>query len=236
MNNLKIGSFLQALRKAKGLTQADIAEYFEISPKTVSKWECGDALPEVPMLKALAEYYEVTVDEILNGEKGVLSSSKTKKDNEEFFFNQKKKRLTLFFLIAFSSCIFALLLNIFLANLFDELANIDRNVAFAIYLPCVLVSLVIFIIGLYMVGSLDEDFNPRLIESFRYRRFTYCYIFTIVLLLSLGWSYFFDFPLNIGTIKLIGIFGIILLVLAIATILIYKVLLPKLKSKSEKKE
>lgn len=41
MNNLKIGSFLQALRKAKGLTQAELADYFEISAKTISKWECG---------------------------------------------------------------------------------------------------------------------------------------------------------------------------------------------------
>ncbi|MDE7105918.1 MAG: helix-turn-helix transcriptional regulator, partial [Anaeroplasmataceae bacterium] len=211
-----------------------VAEYFEISPKTVSKWECGDTLPEVPMLKALAEYYDVTVDEILNGEKGVqLSSTKTKKDNEEFFFNQKKKKLTLFFLIAISSCIFAFWLNILLANLFDELVNIDRNVAFAIYLPCVFVSLVIFIIGLCVVGSLDQNFNSRLIESFRYRRFTYCYIYVITLLLSIGWSCTFDFPPSINLIKLIGIYVAIIIVLIVVTILVFKVWLPK--SKSNKK-
>ena len=87
MDNLKVGSFLQALRKAKGLTQSDVADYFEISNKTVSKWECGSALPEIPMLKALAEYYDVTVDEILNGAKAVKNeevSEKKKKDNATF--------------------------------------------------------------------------------------------------------------------------------------------------------
>lgn len=90
MNNLKIGSFLQALRKAKGLTQAELADYFEISAKTISKWECGDSLPEIPMLKALAEYYDVTVDEILNGERGVKKEEdKNKSKNEKYFMDRK---------------------------------------------------------------------------------------------------------------------------------------------------
>ena len=75
MNNLKVGSFLQALRKAKGLTQAELAEYFEISAKTVSKWECGDSIPEIPMLKALADFYDVSVDEILIGKDTPYSMS-----------------------------------------------------------------------------------------------------------------------------------------------------------------
>lgn len=41
MNLIKIGAFLQSLGKAKGLRQADVAEYFGVSNKTVSKWECG---------------------------------------------------------------------------------------------------------------------------------------------------------------------------------------------------
>ena len=42
MDYFKIGSFLQELRKSKGLTQSDIAEHFGINSKTVSKWECGN--------------------------------------------------------------------------------------------------------------------------------------------------------------------------------------------------
>lgn len=44
MDNIKIGLFLQALRKAKGYTQQELADYLNLSNKTISKWECGDSL------------------------------------------------------------------------------------------------------------------------------------------------------------------------------------------------
>lgn len=113
MNNLKIGSFLQALRKARGLKQSDVADYFEISAKTVSKWECGDSLPEIPMLKALAEYYDVTVDEILNGERGESKiGSKSKIENEKYFCNKKIHKLNFSFILA-TSCLMISYLLIF---------------------------------------------------------------------------------------------------------------------------
>lgn len=82
MDYTKIGLFLQSLRKEKGITQNELADYFGISNKTVSKWECGDALPEIPLLKVLAEYYNVTVDEILNGERNPNLQESNKKDNK----------------------------------------------------------------------------------------------------------------------------------------------------------
>lgn len=89
MDNIKIGLFLQSLRKEKGITQNGLAEYFGISNKTVSKWECGDALPEIPLLKGIAEYYGVTVDEILNGERNSISNEE-KNSSEEKDVNVKK--------------------------------------------------------------------------------------------------------------------------------------------------
>ena len=47
MNQDKIGKFIAKERKAKGLTQRQLAERLNISDKTVSKWECGKGLPEV---------------------------------------------------------------------------------------------------------------------------------------------------------------------------------------------
>lgn len=89
MDNIKIGLFLQSLRKEKGITQNELAEYFGISNKTVSRWECGDALPEIPLLKGIAEYYGVTVDEILNGERNSISNEE-KNSSEEKDVNVKK--------------------------------------------------------------------------------------------------------------------------------------------------
>ena len=47
MDQVKIGKFIAALRKEKGLTQKELADSLSISDKTVSKWERGGGLPEV---------------------------------------------------------------------------------------------------------------------------------------------------------------------------------------------
>ncbi|MBR5900709.1 MAG: helix-turn-helix transcriptional regulator [Clostridia bacterium] len=53
-------------RKALGLTQAELAEQLNYSDKAVSKWERGDAVPEITVLKQLADFYGVTVDTLLS--------------------------------------------------------------------------------------------------------------------------------------------------------------------------
>lgn len=53
---------LTDLRKKKGLTQIQLAELFNYSDKAVSKWECGDTTPDLETLKALADFYGVTID------------------------------------------------------------------------------------------------------------------------------------------------------------------------------
>lgn len=57
-----IAQNLTDLRKKKGVTQIQLAELFNYSDKAVSKWECGDTTPDVETLKALADYYGVTLD------------------------------------------------------------------------------------------------------------------------------------------------------------------------------
>ena len=50
-------------RKASGLTQLELAEKFNYSDKSVSKWERGEGFPDVFVLKALADFYGITVDD-----------------------------------------------------------------------------------------------------------------------------------------------------------------------------
>ncbi len=69
MEKKTMGSFLAALRKAKGMTQQEVADRLNVSNKTVSKWERDEGCPEIMMLPCLAELYSVTVDEILRGER-----------------------------------------------------------------------------------------------------------------------------------------------------------------------
>ena len=53
------------LRKAKGLTQLSLAEKLNYSDKSVSKWERGDVLPDIVTFRMIADYFEVTVDELI---------------------------------------------------------------------------------------------------------------------------------------------------------------------------
>ena len=56
------------MRKQKGLTQKELAEQIGISDKTVSKWECGNGLPEVVFMEPLCQILGITVNELLAGE------------------------------------------------------------------------------------------------------------------------------------------------------------------------
>lgn len=69
MDKKLIGSFIAALQKSRGMTQQDVAEHLNVSNKTVSKWERDDGYPEITMIPALAELFDVTADEILRGER-----------------------------------------------------------------------------------------------------------------------------------------------------------------------
>lgn len=69
MDQKKTGSFIASLRKKKGLTQQELADRLSISNKTVSKWECGDGMPDITLLPALAAELGVTSDDLLRGEK-----------------------------------------------------------------------------------------------------------------------------------------------------------------------
>lgn len=69
MDQVKTGQFIKAIRKEKNLTQREVAERLSISEKTVSKWETGNGLPEVSLMLPLCELLEISVNELLSGER-----------------------------------------------------------------------------------------------------------------------------------------------------------------------
>lgn len=54
------------LRKAKGLTQLALAEKINYSDKSISKWERGDVLPDIVTFRMVADFFEVTVDDLIS--------------------------------------------------------------------------------------------------------------------------------------------------------------------------
>ena len=64
-----VGKNLSSLRKARGLTQQELAKEINYSDKSISKWELGYSLPAVDVLKEFATFYGVTVDYLITPQK-----------------------------------------------------------------------------------------------------------------------------------------------------------------------
>ena len=69
MDLVKIGKNLQILRKEKGLTQEQIAEKYNVSRRTVSRWETGTNIPDLDILISLSDFYGVDLRKLLDGER-----------------------------------------------------------------------------------------------------------------------------------------------------------------------
>ena len=80
IDQIKIGGFLRELRKERELTQEQLAEKFGVSSRSVSRWENGNTMPELGILVELADYYEVDIKEIIDGER---KSEIMKKEEKE---------------------------------------------------------------------------------------------------------------------------------------------------------
>ena len=73
---------LQDLRKQKGLTQEEIAEYLYVSRTAISKWESGRGFPNIESLKAISKFFSVSLDELLSGEEILAIAEKDHKEKE----------------------------------------------------------------------------------------------------------------------------------------------------------
>lgn len=104
MDLIRIGRFIAEERKRKGYTQRRLADILCISDKTVSKWECGKGFPEVSLLLPLCEELDISVNELLAGER--ISTEDYRKKAEENMVNlvkeaqESKKKIILAVLVS----------------------------------------------------------------------------------------------------------------------------------------
>ena len=111
IDQIKIGRFLRDLRKEKELTQEQLAEKFGVSSRSVSRWENGNTMPELGILVELADYYEVDIKEIIDGERKSEIMEKEAKETlfkiAEYADKQKKQaviRAIIFFGLEMVCC------------------------------------------------------------------------------------------------------------------------------------
>lgn len=115
MDQIKIGNFIKELRKEKKLTQEEFAEKFQVARRTVSRWETGSNLPDLDVLIEMADFFNVDLREILDGER---KSEKMNKELKETvlkvaeYSNEEKKKSTKVVLVYFVLGIVAMILNI----------------------------------------------------------------------------------------------------------------------------
>jgi len=69
MNQKQIGKFISEERKNKNLTQSELAEKLGVTDRSISNWENGKCLPDLSLFKPLCEILDITINELMSGEK-----------------------------------------------------------------------------------------------------------------------------------------------------------------------
>lgn len=152
MDQIKIGKFIAEERKIRNYTQRELAEKLGISDKTISKWERGNGFPDVSLLLPLCNELDITVNELLSGER--LQGVDYKKKAEENMMNlvkesqESKKKIIL-------SAMVAMLVVVAAVPLFVLAGALDLEVWFRYTLigigSCVLIA------GIAIACILDKD-------------------------------------------------------------------------------
>ena len=96
MDQIKIGKYLQELRKEKGLTQEQLAEHVGVARRTISRWETGSNMPDLDILIELSDFYNVDLRELLSGERRSEQMNEEMKDTVlkvADYSNDEKERL-----------------------------------------------------------------------------------------------------------------------------------------------
>lgn len=163
MDQKKIGYFLRKLRNEKGLTQEQFAEIIGVSNRSVSRWENGVNMPDFDLLMQIAEYFDVHIEEILDGERKTPILEKATKNtllkvadystNENIIFS---KRLNYIFLMGLAAYIVYMLIDI--QNL-TALPLYDNIASFALGL----------VLGVLLVGALYTSRYISKIKAFKMR-------------------------------------------------------------------
>ncbi len=111
MDQKKIGRFIKELRREKSLTQEQLSEILGVTNRSVSRWENGVNMPDFDLVIALANYFDVSIEELLDGERKtdmidkkeeeVLLKVADYKNDEKMLIMKRLHRLFLFGIAAF---------------------------------------------------------------------------------------------------------------------------------------
>lgn len=152
MDQIKIGGFIAEERKRKGYAQKILSEKLGISDKTISKWERGNGFPEVSLLIPLCSELDITVNELLSGER--VSEEQYRKKAEENMVNlvkeaqENKKKIILSVMVGILTILAAVPL-FMVAGMFDMRTGVR--------ITFIVIGIVVLIIGIAVACIMDRE-------------------------------------------------------------------------------
>ena len=110
MDQEKIGAFLRELRKERNLSQEQLAEKFNVSSRSISRWENGKTMPDISVIIELADFFDVDIRELIKGERKSESMDKDMKETlkmvADYSREEKRKLKKTFILIGITILVF----------------------------------------------------------------------------------------------------------------------------------
>ena len=177
MDQKKFGSFLRELRKEKQLTQEQLAERFGVTNRSVSRWETGSNMPDLSILVELADFYDVDIRDIIDGERKGEDMNKEEKerlqlvaDYAETEKNTLLMRLRIFSIVGLVSLI---------AGLTMMVVSRDNNLPIYDYLMGTLMGVAI---GALLVAVF---YSTGVLENMRKRKRTLMKVLLVISILIL---------------------------------------------------
>ncbi|MBE7069466.1 MAG: helix-turn-helix transcriptional regulator [Ruminococcaceae bacterium] len=160
MDQKKTGLFLKTLRNEKGLTQEQLAKHFNVTNRSVSRWETGSNLPDISLLVEIADFYDVDVREIIDGErKSEMMDNETREvaGKMAVYAGNEKSNLLRFIQVASIAGVFLSLLAMVLQGLSYEPDLRRSGAMFATFA----VFIVMCVTSLYVTGLLQRISKHR---------------------------------------------------------------------------
>ena len=136
MNQNKVGKFIATCRKERNMTQQELANQLHVTDRAISNWENGRRIPDVSFFKPLCAIFDISVNELMNGEK-------LKKEKDIASTNER------------------LIHTLHVSN--KKIVNIIRVFLFCLFLSFFILLLLVFLLGLLQLDylSLRPGFHSR---------------------------------------------------------------------------
>lgn len=144
---MKFNENLKFLRKKEGLTQEELAEKLNVSRQSVTKWESGNAIPDIEKIKEIGYIFLISVDSLIG-------------DIENKTPNKLKKRIQDIGWFIFAILVFAVIVNISISEfLIKIIPNINYAIGIIILMIILTFSIMIFLIKKYLMGNKEKIVN-----------------------------------------------------------------------------